>query len=69
MIIIMLNFSGPWLVTKDILKTDGFFGLFRGLVPTLVREMPGYFFFFGGYETSRAFFTPKGKTKDDISKL
>lgn len=26
---------------------------FRGLGPTFAREMPGYFFFFGGYEMSR----------------
>jgi len=28
--------------------------------------MPGYFFFFGGYEATRGFLTPAGKTKDEI---
>lgn len=41
---------GPVKLTSQILKQHGVVGLFRGLVPTLAREMPGYFFFFGGYE-------------------
>ena len=39
------------------------------MVPTFMREMPGYFFFFGGYEVSRSFLTPEGKTKDDLGKF
>ena len=27
--------------------------MYRGLTSTLMREMPGYFFFFGGYEGAR----------------
>lgn len=45
----------PFQLTKAVLKTDGIPGLFRGLTATLAREMPGYFFFFGGYELSRQF--------------
>ena len=60
---------GPWTLTKQIVRNEGFRGLFRGLTPTFAREMPGYFFFFGGYEVSRYMFTPQGKTKDDLSKL
>lgn len=44
-------------LTKQILQTEGVKGLFRGLTPTFAREMPGYFFFFGGYEMTRDFFT------------
>ena len=40
-------------MTRHIIQTDGFMGLFRGLTPTMAREVPGYFFFFGGYEFSR----------------
>lgn len=57
---------GPLELTRNILKSEGVRGLFHGLVPTFVREVPGYFFFFGGYEISRQFFTPPGKSKDDI---
>lgn len=40
--------------------------MFRGLGTTIAREMPGYFFFFGGYEATRGLLTPAGKTKDEI---
>lgn len=41
---------GSYKLASQILAAEGPAGLFRGLVPTLVREMPGYFCFFGGYE-------------------
>ncbi|RXG57331.1 Mitochondrial ornithine transporter 1, partial [Armadillidium vulgare] len=59
------NFS-PWKLTGNIIRDEGVFGLYRGFQSTLLREMPGYFFFFGGYEISRILLTPKGKTKDEI---
>jgi len=59
---------GPWKITKDIIRADGFSGMFRGLTPTFAREMPGYFCFFGGYEVCRHFLTPPGKSKDEIGK-
>ncbi|CAG2102279.1 unnamed protein product [Medioppia subpectinata] len=31
----------------------GIVGLYRGLALTLIREMPGYFFYFGGYELAK----------------
>lgn len=58
--------SGVVQVTMQIIREDGFLGLFRGMTSTLVREVPGYFFFFGGYELSRYFLTPEGKTVDDL---
>lgn len=57
---------GPLSMTRLVLREEGIRGLFRGLVPTLFREMPGYFFFFGGYEMGRTLFTPAGKSKDDL---
>lgn len=41
---------GPFKLTAQILKADGVGGLFRGLTPTFMREMPGYFCFFYAYE-------------------
>lgn len=44
---------GASQLTRDIVRAHGVAGLFRGLGATMAREMPGYFFFFGGYELSR----------------
>ncbi|PAA56671.1 hypothetical protein BOX15_Mlig028923g2, partial [Macrostomum lignano] len=57
---------GPWSLTRQIFREEGIRGFFRGLLPTFGREVPGYFFFFGGYELSRAAMTPKGGNKDKI---
>lgn len=43
----------PYQLTKQILRSEGIPGLYRGLTSTMMREMPGYFFFFGAYEGSR----------------
>lgn len=61
--------STVWAVIKNILKTDGPLGMYQGLTSTLMREMPGYFFFFGGYELSRTLFTRAGQTKDDLGPI
>lgn len=44
-------------LTAQILKTEGVPGLYRGLSSTMAREMPGYFFFFGGYESCKVLLT------------
>lgn len=54
-----------WSVVKEIFRKDGPLGFYQGLSSTLLREVPGYFFFFGGYELSRSFFA-SGKSKDDL---
>jgi len=58
--------TGPFQLTRDILRNEGIAGLFRGLTATFTREMPGYFVFFFSYEMSRSFLTPPGKSKDEI---
>ncbi|KAH3730672.1 mitochondrial ornithine transporter 1-like [Dreissena polymorpha] len=60
---------GPFTLTKEILRQEGIRGLYKGLTATFMREIPGYVFFFGGYETARHLLTPAGKTKDDIGAL
>ncbi|KAG5898645.1 hypothetical protein JTB14_021019 [Gonioctena quinquepunctata] len=57
---------GPIKLTAQIVTSEGVSGLFRGFVPTLVREMPGYFFFFGGYEGTRELLSKPGERKEDI---
>ena len=53
-------------MVRSMLKTQGVLSLYRGFVPTVAREMPGYFAFFGSYELTRSLLTPAGKTKDEI---
>ena len=46
----------PLFILSDFI---GIPGLFRGLSSTMAREMPGYFFFFGGYELAKDFLRSK----------
>ncbi|XP_007517638.1 mitochondrial ornithine transporter 2-like [Erinaceus europaeus] len=55
-----------WSVVNAILRKDGLLGFYHGLSGTLLQEVPGYFFFFGGYEVSRSIFA-SGRSKDDLS--
>ncbi|KAL6471308.1 hypothetical protein MHYP_G00199580 [Metynnis hypsauchen] len=48
--------STVWSVVRNVLRTNGPLGLYQGLTTTIVREIPGYFCFFGGYELSRSLF-------------
>ncbi|XP_055615920.1 mitochondrial ornithine transporter 1 [Toxorhynchites rutilus septentrionalis] len=59
----------PFQLTKQILRSEGIPGMFRGLSSTFAREMPGYFFFFGGYEASRELMAKPGQSKDDIGPI
>lgn len=54
-----------WYVVKSIFRKDGPLGFYHGLSSTLLREVPGYFLFFGGYELSGSFFA-SGRSKDEL---
>lgn len=54
-------YSSALRLTRSIIRKDGFLGLFRGLTPTLAREVPGYFFFFGGYELTKSLLSPENR--------
>lgn len=54
-------------MVKSVLGKDGPLGFYHGLSSTLLREVPGYFFFFGGYELSRSFFA-SGRSKDELGR-
>ncbi|XP_005380794.1 PREDICTED: mitochondrial ornithine transporter 2 [Chinchilla lanigera] len=57
-----------WCVVKHILKKDGPLGFYHGLSTTLIQEIPGYFFYFGGYELSRTFLA-SGRSKDELGPI
>lgn len=60
-----LSISTVWSVVKGVIQKDGPLGFYRGWSSTLLREVPGYFFFFGGYELSRTFFA-SGRPKEEL---
>lgn len=43
----------PCALSLSLSRTLGIRGFYRGLGSTFIREMPGYFFFFGSYEGTR----------------
>ncbi|KAH8418965.1 hypothetical protein KR222_010594, partial [Zaprionus bogoriensis] len=59
----------PWTLTRYIWQTEGIRGFYRGLGSTFIREMPGYFFFFGSYEGTRELLRKEDQTKDEIGPL
>eukprot|EP00094_Tigriopus_californicus_P005138 TCALIF_04952-PA protein Name:"Similar to Slc25a15 Mitochondrial ornithine transporter 1 (Mus musculus)" AED:0.50 eAED:0.50 QI:0/0/0/0.33/1/1/3/0/767 len=50
-------------LTREIIRQEGFGQLFKGLGPTLAREIPGCFFFFLGNEGSKAIICRLTKSK------
>ncbi|XP_062514344.1 mitochondrial ornithine transporter 1-like [Corticium candelabrum] len=60
---------GVWSMFKNIVATEGIAGLYHGLSLLMIREVPGYFLFFGGYEGSRQLLTPDGQTIEDLGPL
>nr|XP_046245636.1 solute carrier family 25 member 15a isoform X2 [Scatophagus argus]XP_046245638.1 solute carrier family 25 member 15a isoform X2 [Scatophagus argus]XP_046245639.1 solute carrier family 25 member 15a isoform X2 [Scatophagus argus] len=62
--------STVWTAVKTVLKTNGPLGFYQGLTSTIVREIPGYFCFFGAYELCRSKFAQyMGTNKDSIGIL
>eukprot|EP00795_Rhopilema_esculentum_P000074 gene74-9685_t len=56
---------GPLSVMRDTFKADGFLGFYNGFAATVAREMPGYFFFFGGYEATKYFLASTNDMKSE----
>jgi solute carrier family 25 (mitochondrial carnitine/acylcarnitine transporter), member 20/29 len=49
--------KGPIDVTKHVIRDAGTRGLFKGLVPTMGREVPGNALMFGVYEATKQYLT------------
>ena len=64
-----LPFSTPHTIIRDVMRTDGIRGFYHGMIPTLLREVPGYFFFFGGYEGTKTLFETYDTNKIVPSKI
>lgn len=67
MLFFLSDLSTVWTVVKTVLKNNGPLGFYQGLTSTIVREMPGYFCFFGAYELCRSTFAKHmGTDKEGI---
>jgi solute carrier family 25 ornithine transporter 2/15 len=63
-----LKMVGPVTLSGHIIRTEGIWGLFRGMRATWSREIPGYFCFFLGYEgTKSAICWALAKEKEDVT--
>ncbi len=63
-----LKMIGPTALTREILRTEGPGGLYKGMRATWSREIPGYFCFFLGYEgTKYSMCWASNKEKEDIT--
>ncbi|KAM4620370.1 mitochondrial ornithine transporter 1-like [Polymixia lowei] len=61
--------GSSWSVVRSVLRSEGPLGLLQGLTSTWLREVPGYFFFFGGYEVCRSLLTPREGDQLDVVSL
>ncbi|RRT55822.1 hypothetical protein B296_00025975 [Ensete ventricosum] len=50
------KYGGPMDVAKHVIREAGVRGLFKGMVPTLAREVPGNAVLFGAYEALKQYF-------------
>ena len=50
-----VKYGGPVDVAKHVLRSAGMKGLFKGLVPTMAREIPGNATMFGVYEALKQY--------------
>ena len=64
----MFTYRTPFTIIKDVLRTDGPLGFYRGITSTVLREVPGYFFFFGGYEMTK-YYLSKGSESEEIGMI
>ncbi|KAL3621767.1 hypothetical protein CASFOL_034427 [Castilleja foliolosa] len=53
---VAVKYGGPMDVARQVLRTEGGVrGLFKGMVPTLAREVPGNAVLFGAYEALKQY--------------
>jgi len=51
-----VQYSGPFDVARHVLRSEGgVLGLYKGLTPTLMREVPGNAAMFGAYEATKQY--------------
>jgi solute carrier family 25 (mitochondrial carnitine/acylcarnitine transporter), member 20/29 len=60
------SYTGPIDCMRQVVRSEGLRGLFRGITGTLAREMPGNAVYFGTYKTLRKILPGKRQNTDQI---
>ncbi|XP_004342638.1 carnitine/acylcarnitine carrier protein [Capsaspora owczarzaki ATCC 30864] len=60
-------YKGPWDCFVRTVRQDGIRGIYRGLVPTMLRETPSYGVYFAAYEMLCLRLAGPGRSPDDLS--
>ena len=60
-------FTSPLQLLRFLVSTEGIPGLFRGLTPTLVRDIPAYALYFCTYSAVKRFLHDRGQAPDSDS--
>ncbi|XP_034555313.1 solute carrier family 25 member 47-A [Notolabrus celidotus] len=63
------KYHGPIHCLLSIIKEEGFKGLYRGVLPLMLRDGPSYATYFLTYATICEWLTDKDKTKPDLSSI
>ncbi|CAD5122562.1 DgyrCDS10978 [Dimorphilus gyrociliatus] len=60
------EFKGPFDCLRRIYKNHGIRGCFRGLTPTILRDMPGFGVYIASYQAMCDFATPEGHHQPSV---
>eukprot|EP00126_Sphaerothecum_destruens_P015109 Sdes_comp9027_c0_seq1m453 len=63
------QFKGTWDCMKYVYREGGIRGVFRGSVPTLLRDVPGSGAYFAGFEFMKSALTPEGGNSKELGPL
>lgn len=61
------RYRGSWDATRKIVRSSGMRGLFKGMVPTILREVPAYTAQFTVYEFVKAFLLQRANPEVGLS--
>jgi len=59
-------YSGPIDCVRQVIQQDGVVGMWKGLTPTLLRDIPGVGVWYLSYELTRVALTPKGQSSANL---
>lgn len=61
------KYLGPIHCLLSIIREEGFLGLYRGILPLILRDAPSFATYFSTYSMCSELFTPIGRESPDLS--